>query len=196
MKIRALFFTLVAALPVAAATPTAFNLFATSGSNPDNVHGHSSFRTISFELTIAEPRRLQRWRRLRDTEVGAAVSYHDIRQPRSWFGHRFGDPDDSVRGESLFVFARHHWRLPGDIQPFIDLGTGPMWSNRRVPAATSRLNANSQMGAGVTLFASSRWPIIAGYRFSHISNGGFTGRNPGLDIHSFFIGTTVRRWHK
>src|SRR5260221_7979373 len=196
MKIRALFFTLVAALPVAAATPTAFILFATSGSNLDNVHGHSSFRTISFELTIAEPRRLQRWRRLRDTEVGGAVSYHDIRQPRSWFGHRFGDPDDSVRGESLFVFARHHWPLPRDIQPFIDLGTGPMWSNRRVPAATSRLNANSQMGAGVTLFASSRWPIIAGYRFSHISNGGFTGRNPPLPLHPVFISTTGPTWRK
>jgi len=194
MKIRAVLFSLVAALPLAAATPTAFNVFATDGQNPDNVHGHSSFHTITFELTYPEPRRLQRWSRLHDTEVGAAISYHDIHQPRSWFGHRYGDPDDAVRAESLFLFARHYWRAAGDFRPFVDLGTGPMWSNRRVPAATSRLNANSQMGAGVTLFASSRWPIIAGYRFQHISNGGFTGRNPGLDIHSFFAGTTIRRW--
>jgi Lipid A 3-O-deacylase (PagL) len=194
MKLRALLVSLVAALPVAAATPTAFNLFATDGQNPDNVHGHSSFHSITFELTYPEPPRLPRRLRLRDTEVGAAVSYHDIHQPRSWFGHRYGDPDDAVRGESLFLFARHHWRMAGDVRPFVDLGTGPMWSNRRVPAATSRLNANSQLGLGVTVFASRRWPVIAGYRFEHISNGGFTGRNPGLDIHSFFVGTTIRKW--
>src|SRR5258708_23615680 len=138
MKIRALLFTLVAGLPVAAATPTAFNLFAASGSNPDNVHGHSSFRTISFELTFAQPRPLQRWRRLRDTEAGAAVSYHDIRQPRSWFGHRYGHPDDSARRESLFVFARHHWRLPAGLQPFPDPGHRPIWANPPLPARPPR----------------------------------------------------------
>src|SRR5260221_6841546 len=159
MKIRAVLFSLVAALPLAAATPTAFNVFATDGQNPDNVHGHSSFHTITFELTYPEPRRLQRWSRLHDTEVGAAISYHDIHQPRSWFGHRYGDPDDAVRAESLFLFARHYWRAAGDFRPFVDLGTGPMWSNRRVPAATSRLNFNSQFGIGVTLFATTRWPI-------------------------------------
>ena len=30
-----------------------------------------------------------------------------------------------------------------------------------------------------------------GYRFSHISNGGLTGRNPGLNIHSILIGTRL-----
>src|SRR5260370_42282591 len=123
MKIRALLFTLLAALPVAAATPTAFNLFAASGSNPDNVHGHSSFRTISFELTFAQPRPLQRWRRLRDTEAGAAVSHHDIRQPRRWLGPRHGDPAHPRRGQLPSVFPRHHWRLPRGLQPFMDLGT-------------------------------------------------------------------------
>lgn len=194
MKIPAVLLSVVAALPLAAATPNALNLFANEGQNPDNVHGHSSFHTITFELTFPKPQRLERWRFLRDTETGAAVSYHDIRQPRSWFGHRYGDPDDSVRGESLYVFARRHWWPAGNVSPFVDLGTGPMWSNRRVPAATSRLNFNSQMGLGVALFPASRWPIIAGYRFQHISNGGFTGRNPGLDVHSFFAGTTIRRW--
>ena len=74
-----------------------------------------------------------------------------------------------------------------------DLGTGPMWANRRVPAATSRFNFNSQLGVGVTLFATSRWPLLAGYRFEHISNNGFTERNPKLDVHTVFFGTTLHR---
>jgi hypothetical protein len=192
MRLRALILAL--ALPLtASAAPRELHFFGGAGQNPSNLHGHSFFRTVTFELTFSPPRLMQRLR-LRDTEVGAAVSYHDIRQPRSWFGHTFGDPDDSVRGESLYLFARHVWRPRGDVRPFVDLGTGPMWSNRRVPAATSRLNFNSQLGVGATLFANSRWPLMAGYRFAHISNGGLTGRNPGLDVHMVFVGTTLKKW--
>jgi hypothetical protein len=68
-----------------------------------------------------------------------------------------------------------------------------MWSNRRIPAATSKLNFNSQLGLGVVLFPNARMPIFAGYRFFHISNGGLTGRNPGLNVNGFFVGTNLRR---
>jgi hypothetical protein len=193
MKTRAFLLALLVALPVAAATPEAANVYFSAGHNPSNLHGSSDFRSLTFEMTFHEPL-LERWARLHDTEAGAAISYHQIHQPRSWFGHTYGDPDDAVRSESLFVFVRHHWRATSDVQPFLDLGTGPMWANRRVPAATSRFNFNSQLGVGVTLFATSRWPLLAGYRFEHISNGGFTGRNPGLDVHTVFFGTTIRVW--
>src|SRR3954454_50231 len=169
MNLRASFLALLMALPAAAATPRDFNLYASAGRNPRNVHGSSEFRTVTFEMTFDEPL-LRRWARLYDTEAGAALSYHQIHQPRSWFGHTYGDPDDAVRGESLILFARHQWRTKSDMRPFVDLGTGPMWANRRVPAATARLNFDSQLGVGVMFFATSRWPLLAGYRFSHISN--------------------------
>jgi hypothetical protein len=190
-----LILALLCALPAGAAMPTprAFNLFFTAGKNPSNFHGSSAFRVLTFEVMFDDPR-ISRWKYLHDTQGGLAVSYAQIHQPRSWFGHHYADPDDAVRGQSLFVFLRRQWRPGANIRPFVDLGTGPMWANRRVPAATSRLNANSQAALGVTLFANSRWPVIAGYRFSHISNGGFTGRNPGLDVHSFFMGTTLKQW--
>lgn len=193
MKTGAFLLALLVALPVAAATPEAANVYFSAGHNPSNLHGSSDFRSLTFEMTFDEPL-LQRWAHLHGTEAGTAISYHQIHQPRSWFGHTYGDPDDAVRGESLFFFVRHHWRATADVQPFVDLGTGPMWANRRVPAATSRFNFDSQLGVGVTLFATSRWPLLAGYRFEHISNGGFTGRNPGLDVHTVFLGTTIRRW--
>jgi hypothetical protein len=194
MRLRALIYTLALVVtPALNAAPREFHLFASAGQNPDNWHGHSFFRTLTFELTFDQPRLMQRLQ-VPGLEVGASVSYHDIRQPHSWFGHTYEDLDDSVRGESMELFVRHVWRPQGDVQPFADLGTGPMWSNRRVPAATSRLNFNSQLGIGAIFFARSRWPLMAGYRFAHVSNGGSTGRNPGLDVHLLFVGTTLKRW--
>ena len=119
-------------------------------------HGHSVFRSIQFEW-IARSSRVER--RIAHTTVGASLSYHDIRQARSWFGYSYGDPDDSVRGYSSFFFVRHHWRDNArHVQPFVELGTGPMWSNRRVPAATSRFNMDSQLGVDLRL---SRHPAAA-----------------------------------
>jgi hypothetical protein len=173
-------------LPAVAAagdfSPREFDIYFSRGQSPMNFHGHSSFRTIHFELA-GRSALARRWLK---ADAGVSISYSDIRQARSWFGYRYGDPNDSVRAESSFVFVRRHWQ-----HVYAELGTGPMWSNRRVPAATSRFNMNSQAGFGALLFAQSRTPLHIGYRFSHISNGGLTGRNPGLNVHSIVIGTRM-----
>jgi hypothetical protein len=187
---------LLCSLPTLAAThPRDFNLYLGNASSETNRHGRSRFRTISFEL-LTEPhffkRYVDRW--LPNARVGVDIDYADVRQPRSWFGHTYGDPDDSVRAEWAHFFVRQYWLTSSNlIRPYADLGTGPMWSNRRIPAATSKLNANSQLGLGVVLFPNARIPVYAGYRFFHISNGGLTGRNPGLNVNGFFVGTNLRR---
>ena len=166
-----------------------------AGKSMTSWHGQATFKTIEFEV-VGRSRLVDRW--LRNTRVGASVAYHDIRQPRSWFGYQFGDPNDSVRGESAFVFLRREWRQQDAVRPYVELGTGPMWSNRRVPAATSRLNFNSQLGVGATFFAGKR-PIHVVYRFSHISNlmfgdnnPGQGPRNPGWNLSSLLIGTRLK----
>jgi hypothetical protein len=171
-------------------TPREFNTYLSGGGSRMNSRGHSLFRTIHFELA-GDSALANRW--MRQTDAGMSISYSDIHQARSWFGYRDGDPDDWVRGIGSFFFLRRHWRNGSDIQPYAELGTGPMFSNRRVPAATSRLNMNSQAGFGAILFARSRMPLHVGYRFSHISNGGTTGRNPGLQVHQAVIGVRVKR---
>jgi hypothetical protein len=170
-------------------TPHEFNTYLSGGGSRMNFHGHSLFRTIHFELA-GDSAVANRW--MRQTGAGMSISYSDIHQARSWFGYRDGDPDDWVRGVSSFFFLRRHWREDFNIQPYAELGTGPMWSNRRVPAATSRLNMNSQAGFGAILFARSRMPLHIGYRFSHISNGGLMGRNPGIQVHQAVIGVRVK----
>lgn len=165
-----------------------------SGGSIPNRHGQSVFHSVHFELASSR-NPLDRW--VRGLESGATLTYSDIRQPRSWFGHRFGDPDDSVRGESACFFVRHRWGAAATpIRPYADLGTGPMWSNRRVPAATSRLNVSSQITLGLAFLPHSHLPLHAGYRFSHISNGGIVGRNPGLNVHSFFVGVRAATFQR
>ncbi|MEA2336776.1 MAG: lipid 3-O-deacylase [Thermoanaerobaculia bacterium] len=169
-----------------------FNIYLGNAKSDTNRHGRSRFRLISFELT-GRPELLKYIDRyLPDARAGVDINYADVRQPRSWFGYTYGDPDDSVRAEWAHFFIRQYWRKSSNtLQPYADIGTGPMWSNRRIPAATSKFNFSSQLGLGVVLFPNARMPLYAGYRFFHISNGGLTGRNPGLNVNGFFIGTRV-----
>jgi len=170
-----------------------FNVYVGDAKSDANRHGQSRFRLISFEL-LGQPKLMKYVTRyLPNARAGADINYSDVRQPRSWFGYTYGDPDDSVRAEWAHFFIRNYWRTSSNtLQPFADIGTGPMWSNRRIPAATSKFNFSSQLGLGVVLFPNARLPLYAGYRFFHISNGGLTGRNPGLNVNGFFIGTRVR----
>ena len=171
-----------------------FNIYLGHAASESNRHGQSRFRSISFELTGRPklPRLIDRF--LPDAHAGVDIDYADFRQPRSWFGHTYGDPDDSVRAEWAHFFLREYWRTSSNtLRPYADLGTGPMWSNRRIPAATSKANFNSQLGLGVVIFPNARAPLFVGYRFFHISSGGmFAGRNPGLNVNGFFVGTRVK----
>jgi hypothetical protein len=169
-----------------------FNVYLSHAASEGNRHGQSRFRLISFELMDRQklPGLLDRY--LPNARVGVDIDYADVRQPRSWFGYTYGDPDDSVRAEWAHFFVRQYWRTPSSsFQPYLDLGTGPMWSNRRIPAATSKLNFNSQLGLGLVFFPNRTMPLSVGYRFFHISNGGLTGRNPGLNVNGFFVGVRV-----
>jgi len=61
-----------------------------------------------------------------------------------------------------------------------------------VPASTSRFNFMSQAGAGFVFNAAGRMPVFAGYRFVHISNGGYAPRNPGLNVSTVVVGLQLR----
>jgi len=169
-------------------TPREFDIGLSSGESPMNFHGHSVWRSIHFELA-GDSAFVSRW--IRQANAGASISYSDIRQARSWFGYRYGDPNDWVRAVSAYVYVRKLWRESGSTRPYVEIGTGPMWSNRRVPAATSRFNMDSQLGFGAAILLHSRVPLRVGYRFSHISNGGLTHRNPGLGVHSVVVSARV-----
>jgi hypothetical protein len=97
-----------------------------------------------------------------------------------------------VRALGASLLVRHTFRVEAPVQWYVEASTGPMVAQKRVPASTSHFNFVTLGGAGVVLNAHGRVPIIAGYRFMHISNGGYAPRNPGLNISAAVIGVQLR----
>jgi lipid A 3-O-deacylase PagL len=189
----------LAAVPLFAAPDPAlrdFNMFLSGGKSQPNWHGQSTFRSVTFELTARPPHVFERLHlsESRHDAAGIAVTYSDVHQPHSWFGHKYESTDDWVRAETATMFIRHQWRNEsGGVKPYLDIGTGPMWSNRRVPAATSRINFDSRFTVGMSIPTRGDRPFMLAYRFSHISNGVFAQHNPGLNVHTLLVGTRVTR---
>jgi hypothetical protein len=46
--------------------------------------------------------------------------------------------------------------------------------------------------AGFVYNVGGRVPVFAGYRFLHISNGGYAPRNPGLNVSAAVFGVQLR----
>jgi hypothetical protein len=164
--------------------PRAIDVFLSSGKSAETLHGSATLHAIHFELAGRAD-----WMKLRDTDVGVALIYSEVRQPQLLFPPEGGGAKDDVLAESAYFFGRKRWTRWSSVEPYVDVGSGPMWSNRRIPASTSRVNFQSQITGGAIWLPRSRFPLFTGYRFSHISNGGFAPRNPGINVYSVIVGT-------
>ena len=128
-----------------------FNIYLANAKSETNRHGQSRFfpddqlrtdrppRRSNFSTLSAQCPGRRRHRLLRRAPAAKLVRLR-LRRPR--------------RLRARGVGALLHPAVLGSsstLRPDADLGTGPMWSNRRIPAATSKLNFNSQLGTGVAL---------------------------------------------
>ncbi|HEX9983214.1 MAG TPA: acyloxyacyl hydrolase [Thermoanaerobaculia bacterium] len=183
----AVFATLLAiALPAEAqlfGRPDRVNVSMTGGKSMTTWHGQADYQSLNIELSRALSYR---------TEAGIIVAPTQLWQPRSWFGDQYGDGNEKVQAISGAFLVRRYFGESHVVRLYVEGAVGPMWSEKQVPAATSQLNFISQPGIGVTLFPRSRYAVQMGYRFAHISNSGLSSRNPGLNVHSFVIGTQLR----
>lgn len=177
---------LIALLSVTASAQTfdRYSVHASGGRSLKTWHGQATIEALNIEIGRALTPRM---------ELAFVFAPMHIRQPRSWFGDQFGDGNENVSAVSGSLLVRRRFRESSNRAAlYLEASTGPMWAERRVPAATSRFNFISQFGAGIELRPQSRTPIVIGYRFGHISNGGYAPRNPGLNVSSLVIGTRFR----
>jgi hypothetical protein len=167
-------------LSASAQTFQRISVTATGGKSMTNWHGQASLQTVNVEFAhTLSPR----------YEVSFVMAPTVIDQPRSWFGNAYGDGNEKVRAISGSLLGRRTWKESSDrASYYVELSSGPMWAEKRVPAGTSRFNFHSQAGAGVIFGPQSRTSVIIGYRFGHISNGGYAPRNPGLNVSSVVVG--------
>ena len=119
------------------------------------------------------------------------------------FGDQYGDGNESVQALSASLLVRHTWRPSSRIRPYVEAASGPIVAEKRVPAATSRFNFEdgrrgfvpgllSGRNSSRVFNAAGRVPLFAGYRFLHISNGGYAPRNPGLNVSAAVFGVQLR----
>lgn len=180
------FFLLCAVALCADASAQTFNdvrLSVLGGKSTTSWHGQADVQALNVELGKAISRH---------TSLGLVFSPTQLWQPRSWFGDQYGDGNETVRAFSASLMARHSFRVERSIQPYFELSIGPMYAEKRVPAATSRFNFVTQGGAGMTFNGQRRYPFFVAYRVMHISNGGYAPRNPGLNLSAIVAGVQLR----
>jgi hypothetical protein len=172
---------LLALVPIWASAEV--RVYASGGKSITTWHGQADLQAVHVELGRAlSPR----------TTVAVVASPMQIWQPRSWFGDQFGDGNESVHALAASLLVRRSFRVHSPLQWYVEGATGPMVAQKRVPASTSRFNFVTEGGAGIVLNAQGRLPVMAGYRFMHISNGGYSPRNPGLNVSAAVIGVQLR----
>ncbi len=160
------------------------SITALGGKSETTWHGQMDIQAVNFELAhTISPR----------YEVGVAVAPMSIWEPRNWFGNESPDGNQRVMAISGLALGRMHFFTDAErLSAYAEVSGGPMWAERQVPAATSRFNFTTQFGAGLILLPWSRYPVMLGWRYLHISNGGYSPRNPGLNVQSIVIGTRIR----
>jgi hypothetical protein len=73
------------------------------------------------------------------------------------------------------------------VVPYFEIGGGTLFTNTKVPEATSHVNFTSGGAFGLH-FLRSRHNISAEVRYMHISNAGIANLNPGINTIQFRIG--------
>jgi hypothetical protein len=182
---RIIFAILLILLPAFASASHVVVVSAAGGHSHKTWHGQADIQALNIEIGKAfSPR----------TEVAFVFSPMSLWQPRSWFGDQFGDGNETVHAIAASLLVRHRLNTDSSRVHFYgEAATGPMWAEKAIPASTSRFNFSSQIGAGVVLMPRARFPVMLGYRFAHLSNGGYSPRNPGFNISTIVVGVQVRR---
>ena len=161
------------------------NVYVFGGKSMTGRIGQADIEAINFEFGRAVSSRF---------EFGSVIAAMNIRQLKSGYDDQFGEGSHDVRAISSSLFARYHFGSDSArVRPFVELSSGPVWSERRVPAGTSRFNFISQGGFGVTIRPRERYGVILGWRFGHISNGWIEpDKNPGYNTNALVLGLQFR----
>jgi hypothetical protein len=172
---------LVIAAPAGAAWFDHLAVYGVGARSTPNKHGQVTFESLNLEATRSLKHGI---------DLGVVFAPTLMSQPNAFFetdstGH------ETVHAASLSLLARHAFKARGSVQPYIELSSGPIYANKRVPESTSHYNFISQGGVGVTMTHGST-PLMLGIRFFHISNAGYADSNPGINFVGVLFGLRLR----
>lgn len=131
-------------------------------------------------------------------ELQTSIAYHAFIEQRVEFIVELAvrninqDGDNLVGFNPLVGFRWHFWRSDNDATwtAFADAGIGAMGSTSDVPEDGTSFNFTPRAGVGVTWQVLESARLVAGLRWSHISNGRLWGNddNPGIDTPMLHVG--------
>jgi lipid A 3-O-deacylase len=67
----------------------------------------------------------------------------------------------------------------GDVEPYLELNGGTLFTSHEVPSGTSNINFTSSAAFGVHILREHSWTLEV--RYMHISNAGLSTPNPGIN---------------
>ena len=96
-------------------------------------------------------------------------------------------PKGTVYGAGVNPFAlKWIFATRGDVQPYLELNGGTLFTNHEVPAGTSTINFTSSAALGFHILRERAWTVEL--RYMHISNAGLTTPNPGINTVQVRVG--------
>jgi opacity protein-like surface antigen len=99
---------------------------------------------------------------------------------------------EPVTGYGVGITPKLHYSFISfdRLRPYIEGGAGPLWTDLggQVPEQPGQFNLAVWGGAGAAWILTPQWAVNVGYRFVHISNGGTSTPNSGLNFGLPFIG--------
>jgi hypothetical protein len=138
------------------------------------------------------------WDELSDINITAAYSYfvdRDVEFIVELAIREFDMPGEDQIGINPMMVFRRHFALDDarDWSWYIDAGIGVMFSADDIPQDGTSFNFTPRAGTGFTYQISEDWRLVAGLRWSHISNARIFGDddNPSSDGVMFSIGLTT-----
>lgn len=165
--------------------PVQTSIALMAGKSMTGVHGQASVAALHFDFSRAfRPHTAVTW----------GVQPFFIQQPSHFFTAD-GKGNENALALQLTLGLRHQFgSLSAATRPFVEIGSGPLFSNRRVPVTSSKVNFDSYGTLGATFHARNGYAPFAGFRFQHISNAGIVAdRNPGYNIGSIVFGVRLVR---
>lgn len=105
------------------------------------------------------------------------------------------NPDRSIYGAGISPIGfKVNFNRQGRLKPFVSTSGGFLYFRRPVPvdvALATRFNFTFEFSGGLQIFTRSRRAVTIGYKFQHISNGGRSEVNPGLDANVIYAGFSL-----
>jgi len=96
-------------------------------------------------------------------------------------------PDTNAEA-GISLLLRYSDNITSRIAPFIEGGTGMIYTTQHTHEQGTQFNFLLQAGAGIQYFFNKNFALTGGYRYRHTSNAGISDDNEGINHHFFLVG--------